>query len=153
MSSMQFGKINDKTKEHRSTGHVFQAYSSLFITAGPPPHTGTTSVTPTSVRATGLSATSIAIGWDDPGHCPLVCGGVMGYRVEWREVSDGKLHYQDQTGGLSQAHLTGLTPFTNYSIAVAAVNKEGQVEGAYSQPLTVETNEGSEFEYNHNVYS
>ena len=77
----------------------------------------------------------------------------MGYRVEWRELSDGKLHYQDQTGGLSQAHLTGLTPFTNYSIAVAAVNKEGQVEGAYSQPLTVETNEDSEFEYNHNVYS
>ena len=36
MSSMQFGKINDKTKEHRSTGHVFQAYSSLFIMTGPP---------------------------------------------------------------------------------------------------------------------
>ena len=33
--------------------------------------------------------------------------------------------------------LTGLTPFTNYSVQVAAVNEGGT--GPYSAPLTVET--------------
>ena len=37
-----------------------------------------------------------------------------------------------------ETDLTGLTPSTNYSIAVAAVNEEGTV-GLYSDPVIVET--------------
>ena len=37
--------------------------------------------------------------------------------------------------------LTGLTPFTSYSIQVAAVNEEGNV-GLYSEPVTRRTLEG-----------
>ena len=36
-----------------------------------------------------------------------------------------------------QYNLTGLTPFTNYSVQVAAVNERGT--GPYSTPLIVET--------------
>ena len=37
-----------------------------------------------------------------------------------------------------ETDLTGLTPSTNYTIAVAAVNEEGTV-GLYSDPVTMET--------------
>ena len=37
-----------------------------------------------------------------------------------------------------ETDLTGLTPSTKYSIAVAAVNEEGTV-GLYSDPVTMET--------------
>ena len=37
-----------------------------------------------------------------------------------------------------ETDLTGLTPSTNYSIAVAAVNEEGTV-GLYSDPVVVES--------------
>ena len=39
--------------------------------------------------------------------------------------------------------LTGLTPFTIYSIRVAAVNEEGDI-GVYSDPITEQTGEDSE---------
>ena len=61
-------------------------------------------------------------------------------------MSGGEVHYHEAEG-LSEAHLTGLTPFTNYSIAVAAINKQGQVVGHYSQPLRVQTEEQSELCY------
>ena len=38
--------------------------------------------------------------------------------------------------------LTGLTPSTNYSISVAGVNQQGDVE-VYSQPVTVRTLPGN----------
>ena len=37
-----------------------------------------------------------------------------------------------------ETDLTGLTPSTNYSIAVAAVNEQGTV-GLYSDPIVIET--------------
>ena len=45
---------------------------------------------------------------------------------------------KDEAGGWNvmdaETPLTGLTPFTSYSIQVAAVNEEGDV-GLYSDPL------------------
>ncbi|CAI8034277.1 Receptor-type tyrosine-protein phosphatase F [Geodia barretti] len=79
--------------------------------------------------------------WDYAKRLWLICGVVEGFRVEWTAVSGGEVHYQVQTGDLSEAQLTGLTPFASYSISIAAVNKEGQVVGTYSQPLTIKTNE------------
>ena len=40
----------------------------------------------------------------------------------------------------AQTSLTGLTPHTNYSIQVAAVNEQGDV-GLYSDPITTQTKE------------
>ena len=56
------------------------------------------------------------------------------------------MFYQDQTGDMTGANLASLTPFTNYSIAVAAVNREGQVVGLYSQNVTIQTHEHSELQ-------
>ena len=42
-----------------------------------------------------------------------------------------------------ETSLTGLTPFTNYSIQLAAVNEEDEV-GVYSDPLVRQTDEDSE---------
>ena len=42
-------------------------------------------------------------------------------------------------------NLTGLTPFTNYSLQVAAVNDRGT--GPYSTPLTVETLQDGELQH------
>ena len=43
----------------------------------------------------------------------------------------------------AETSLAGLTPFTSYSIQVAAVNVEGDV-GHFIDPLTEQTLEGSE---------
>ena len=43
----------------------------------------------------------------------------------------------------AQVSLTGLTPFTNYSIQVAAVNEEGDV-GPYSDSIRGQTKEDGE---------
>ena len=40
-------------------------------------------------------------------------------------------------GATTEATISGLTPFTSYVIAIAAVNSAGT--GVYSEPLTVET--------------
>jgi hypothetical protein len=100
-----------------------------------------TAVIPTNVRAKAVNATNMTVIWDDAKWLWLTCGGLAGFRVEWTAVSGGEVLYQDQTGDLSEAHLTGLTPFTSYSIRVAAVDKVDQVVGTYSQPLTIKTNE------------
>ena len=69
------------------------------------------------------------------------------YRVQYTEVDGGVTLSEDVTGVWNVMHaetsLTGLTPFTNYSIQVAAVNVEGDV-GLYSDPDTEQTLEGRE---------
>ena len=66
----------------------------------------------------------------------------MGYRVQYGvQQSGGLVLTKEVTGNWSsggETDLTGLTPSTNYTIAVAAVNEEGTV-GLYSDPVIVET--------------
>ena len=68
--------------------------------------------------------------------CPDQRGPITGYR----------LHYSNSivnTGEGSRQHvLTGLTPFTSYSVKVAAVNDAGS--GPYSDSLVVETMQDGE---------
>ena len=66
-------------------------------------------------------------------------GPITGYRLKYHNGTaiantsgEGSRHYV----------LTGLTPFTNYSVQVAAVNDGGT--GPYSTPLTVKTSHTSE---------
>ena len=68
--------------------------------------------------------------------CPHQGGPITGYRLHYSNGSDS---YTVNIVGEEnrQFNLIGLTPFTNYSVQVAAVNDRGT--GLYSTPLTVET--------------
>ena len=68
--------------------------------------------------------------------CPYQGGPITGYIVNY---SNGSESYTMNIIGEKnrQFTLTGLTPFTNYSVQVAAVNDGGT--GPYSALLTVET--------------
>ena len=69
----------------------------------------------------------------------------MKYRVQYTAQPDGMTQSIDQTAAGdyrsgAETSLTGLTPGTNYSIRVAAVNEEGDV-GIYSDNITEQTQE------------
>ena len=66
--------------------------------------------------------------------CPDPKSPITGYRLRY---SNGTSIVNTTEEGSRQHVLTGLTPFTNYSVQVAAVNDGGT--GPYSTPLTVET--------------
>ena len=100
-------------------------------------------VAPSNVKATAESSTAISVQWDGLTPCRLVNGLIVKYRVQYTAQSHGMAQNIDQTAAGdwrsgAETSLTGLTPFTNYSIRVAAVNEEGDV-GIYSDPITVQT--------------
>ena len=68
--------------------------------------------------------------------CPHKGAPITDYKLNYTNGSDS---YTANIAGEenTQYNLTGLTPFTNYSVQVAAVNDRGT--GPYSTPLTVET--------------
>ena len=67
--------------------------------------------------------------------CPHQGGPITGYTLRY---SDGTSLVNTTGEGSRQHVFTGLTPFTSYSVQVAAVNDGGT--GPYSEPaLTVET--------------
>ena len=90
---------------------------------------------PVGLTSTSVERRSLSVVWGIV-LCLHQRGPITGYR----------LHYSNGTGttivnttgeGSRQHALTGLTPFTNYTVQVAAVNDGGT--GPYSTPLTVET--------------
>ena len=95
------------------------------------------------MRAEVQSSTEISVQWNGLSDCRLVNGRIIGYRVmlvtcctaETRDVELGD--GEDWRSG-GEIVLTGLTPDTNYSISVAAVNENGHV-GLYSDPVTTMT--------------
>ena len=105
-----------------------------FIYAG-------SAVAPSNVSATALSSSVISVQWSGLSPCRLVNGLIVKYRVQYGAQSGGLVESREVTGNWStgaETELTGLTPSSNYSISVAAVNEEGSV-GAYSDPVVVET--------------
>ena len=108
--------------------------------------TGAT-VAPRNVMATAVSSTRITVQWDGPAPCRHVNGLIVLYRVQYTEVASGLIQSIDEAGEWdimnAETSLTGLIPFTSYSIQVAAVNEEGDV-GLYSDPFTRQTEEDSE---------
>ena len=67
--------------------------------------------------------------------CPDQRGPITGYKLRY---SNGTVIVNATREGNRQYVLTGLTPFTSYSVQVAAVNDGGT--GKYSNPaLTVKT--------------
>ena len=101
-----------------------------------PPHAAPTGA-PGGLTNTSVESRSLSVVWGTV-PCPHQGGPITGY----------KLHYSNgtsitETMGNRQHSLTGLTPFTSYSVQVAAVNDGGT--GPYSDPaLIVETLQASE---------
>ena len=96
--------------------------------------------------ATVVSSTEITVEWDGLDPCIHVNGHIEMYRVRYTEASgvvQSKNEDIEWNVVDAETSLTGLTPFTSYSIQVAAVNEEGDV-GLYSDPLTRQTKEDSE---------
>ena len=89
-----------------------------------------------------MCLTVISVKWNGLDPCKNVNGLIVLYRVQYTEVASGVVRCKDVAGewNVTEAEisLTGLTPSTNYSIQVAAVNKEGDV-GLYSDPLIRQT--------------
>ena len=96
-----------------------------------------------------MSSTVISVQWDGLTPCRLVNSLIVKYRVQYTAESSGEVQSTDESGDWDdggQTSLTGLTPFTNYSIQVAAVNEQDDV-GPYSDPITVQTEEDSKIIY------
>ena len=92
---------------------------------------------PEGLTSTSVESRSLTVQWGTV-PCPDQRGPITGYRLRYSSIVD-------TTGEGSRQHvLTGLTPFTSYSVLVAAVNAGGT--GPYSTALTVETLQDSEYE-------
>ena len=88
---------------------------------------------PQNFTNTLAESKSIGIVWETV-PCPHQRGPITGYRLRYSNGTS----IVNTSGEESRHHvLTGLTPYTNYSVQVAAVNDGGT--GPYSNPLTVET--------------
>ena len=87
---------------------------------------------PRDVRAEAQSSTEIFVQWSGLSNCRLVNGHIIGYRVQYETCWMAKTRLytlgdsQDWMIG-GEVTLTGLSPSTNYSISVAAVNENGDV--------------------------
>ena len=88
---------------------------------------------PSVLLHTSIQSRSFSVIWGTV-PCQNQRGPITGYRLRYSNGTS----IVDTTGEGSRQHvLTGLTPFTNYSVQVAAVNAGGT--GPYSTALTVET--------------
>ena len=100
----------------------------------PRPPTGV----PGGLTSRSVETRSLTVQWGTV-PCPNQRGPITGYRLRYSNGTS----IVNTTGEESRQHvLTGLTPFTNYSVQVAAVNAGGT--GPYSTALTVETLQDSE---------
>ena len=100
---------------------------------------------PGNVRAEAVSSTEISVQWNGLSTCRLVNGLIVSYRVQLKtcyvtETRDRELRDGEDWRSGGDILLTGLTPLTNYSIVVAAVNENGDV-GVYSDPITTLTHQ------------
>ena len=91
-----------------------------------------------------MSPTAILVKWSIVRACSEGDGMVVKYRVHFTAESSGEVQHIDRTEELNvtklEASLTGLSPYTNYSIQIATVNEHGVV-GLYSYPITIQTPE------------
>ena len=101
---------------------------------------------PSSPSAINHTSTTITLQWSGLQTCRLVNGVIVKYRVQYAAQPSGSVQSTDQSvdcRNITEMVLTELTPFTTYSIQVAAINEEGDV-GMYSGPISEMTNEYGE---------
>ena len=100
-------------------------------------------------RATAQSSSSISVQWDRLTPCRDVNGLIVEFRVQYRALPSGPVQtlphavQSDMWIIPVEVSLTGLIPFTNYSIQAAPVNELGHV-GLYSDTVITQTEEDSE---------
>ena len=105
-----------------------------------------------NIRIGELNPTSVLVQWSILRPCSDSSNGsesenvlpTATFRVQYTVVSSDEVQSEDITGewnGIeAETTLTGLTPYTNYSIQIATVNEDGDV-GPYSYPIQIQTNE------------
>ena len=86
-----------------------------------------------NVTAEAVSSRVISVQCDELRACSHVNDLSASFRVQY--AADKAI-----IAKTTEITLTGLTPYTNYSIKVAAVNEMGDV-GPYSYPVTIQTPE------------
>ena len=95
---------------------------------------------PSDVEATVQSSKSILVQWGPIEDCRDRNGNIVGYHVRY-QASGGSVETEVVSGVGSaggQVLLEGLTPFTDYSIQVAAVNSQSDV-GVFSAVVSAQT--------------
>ena len=94
---------------------------------------------PSDVEVTVQSSRSILVQWGPIEECRDRNGNIVGYHVRY-QASGGSVETEVVSGVGSaggQVLLEGLTPFTNYSIQVAAVNNQSDV-GVFSAVVSAQ---------------
>ena len=95
---------------------------------------------PSDVVVSVQSSKSILVQWGPIENCRDRNGNIVGYHVRY-QASDGSVETEVVSGVVSaggQVLLEGLTPFTDYSIQVAAVNNQSDV-GVFSAVVSSKT--------------
>ena len=97
-------------------------------------------IPPANVMATVVNSFSITVQWNAPSNpCRAINGLITSYSIRYTIQPNDIPETTLQSDGL-EITLTELTPFTEYSIEVAAVNENDDV-GVYSEPEVVMTDE------------
>ena len=97
---------------------------------------------PTNVTGHNTSSKSIFVDWDDVPQ-PDQNGIILRYTVTYTALPNGSPVPQVVDAPTTQATLTGLNEYTNYSITVFASTSKG--DGNVSEPIIVITDEDSKF--------
>ena len=107
----------------------------FFRSAYPEP-----SAPPSDVQGRNTSSTSILVEWGEvpPAHQN---GIILSYTVTYKGLPDGSPQAKVVDAPITQASLTGLNEYTNYSITVFASTVKG--DGNASAPIVVITDEDS----------
>ena len=97
---------------------------------------------PVNVRGHNMSSTSVLVQW---GSVPAEnrSGIILSYKVNYKELPGGNTNSKVVNAARTQATLTGLKKYTNYSIVVSASTSKG--DGNASEPIIVITGEDSRF--------
>ena len=99
------------------------------------------------MRVSVFNSTAIFVEWGRIEICRTANGRIVKYTVQYRVEPDGLVESVDRPGNWSggeNVSISGLTPFTVYSVQVAAVNENGLV-GVFSNPKIVQTEEDGKF--------
>ena len=115
--------------------HVHKQLFLLFLLVVP-------NSAPVNVRGHNISSTSILVQWDSV-PAENRNGIIMSCRVTYKEFPGGNTNSRVANATTTQATLTGLKKYTNYSIAVFASTLKG--DGNASEPIIVITGEDSRF--------
>ena len=103
-----------------------------------------------NISAEVVNSTAILVQWDILRPCNPVSDQMVTFRVQYTAVASGVVQSVDHNGEWNEAKhettLTGLTPYTNYSIEIAAVDREGDV-GPFSVPFEIMTPEYGNYNF------